>query len=72
MGEETKKTEPARFAEQGIVIRRDFAVQPDNVKYPHAHGGHYKKSQVIPEPTEAERAFVAINWAEILARKEAK
>ena len=72
MGDEVKKPEPARFADRGIVIRRDFAVQPDTVKYPHAHAGHYTKSQVIPEPTDAERAFVDAKWAETLAKKEVK
>lgn len=72
MAEDTKKPDPPRFADRGIVIRRSFAVQPDDAKYPHAHKGHYTKSQVIPEPTEAERAFCAVKWAEILARKEVK
>lgn len=72
MAEEMKKAEPARFADRGIVIRRDFTVQADKVKYPHANGGQYTKSQVIPDPTDAERAFVGINWAETLAKKEVK
>ena len=62
--------EPARFADKGIVILRDFAVTKDKAKYPHAIGGHYHKAQVIPSPTEAERAFVALKWAENL--KEVK
>jgi hypothetical protein len=62
-GGQAMADKPVRIAEKGIVIRHDFAVTADKEKYPHAVGGHYRKAQVIPSPTEAERAFVALKWA---------